>query len=153
VDTAIQELLKENPLKKQQQKKIKDLNKILQEQETLRTNLSREMKKKNLSEQTVAILGRDLADLERQEKEAREDLANQQQVQQQYEDLGQRIAQFHQQCTEWREKLDDPQFKPDFHFYQEAVIFFGISVKMWKKGAEPPYEIRTRPPAIVELLS
>jgi len=153
VDTAIQELLKENPLKKQQQKKIKDLNKILQEQETLRANLSREMKKKNLSEQTVAILGRDLADLERQEKEAREDLANQQQVQQQYEVLDQRIAQFHQQCTEWREKLDDPQFTPDFHFYQEAVIFFGINVKVWKAGTEPPYQIRTRPSAIVELLS
>ncbi len=153
VDTAIQELLKENPLKKQQQKALKDLNKILAEQQTLRANLSKEMKKKNLSEQTVALLGRDLKDLEQQEKEARKDLASQQQVQQKYEDLDRRIAEFHKQCQEWREKLDDPQFTPDFHFNQEAVIFFGISVKVWKVGTEPPYEIRTRPPAIVELIS
>jgi ribosomal protein L34E len=153
VDTAIQELLKENPLKKRQQKALKDLNKILAEQASLRANLSREMKKKNLSEETVALLGRDLKDLEQQEKEARDDLANQQQVQQQYEDLDRRIAEFHQQCQEWREKLDTPEFQPDFHFYQEAVIFFGITVKVWRKGTEPPYEFHPRPPAIVELLS
>jgi tRNA/tmRNA/rRNA uracil-C5-methylase (TrmA/RlmC/RlmD family) len=153
VDVAIQELLKENPLKKRQQKALKDLNKILAEQATLRANLSREMRKKDLSEQTIAILGKDLKELEQQEKEAREHLANQQEVQQQYEDLDRRIAEFHQQCTEWGEKLDDSEFTPDFHFYQEAVIFFGISVKVWKVGSEPPYEIQTRPPAIVELLS
>ncbi|HEY1352108.1 MAG TPA: hypothetical protein VGF67_21010 [Ktedonobacteraceae bacterium] len=153
VDTAIQELLKTNPLRKRQQKALKDLNKILAEQATLRANLSREMRKKDLSEQTIAILGKDLIELEQQEHEAREHLANQEQVQQQYEDLDRRIAEFHQQCQEWREKLDTPEFQPDFHFYHEAVIFFGISVKVWKAGSEPRYEIRTRPPAIVELLS
>jgi hypothetical protein len=146
-------LLKGNPLKKRQQKALKDLNKILAEQEALRANLSKEMKKKSMSEQTVALLGRDLADLERQEQEAREDLANQQQVQQQYEDLDRRIAEFHAQCTEWREKLDTPEFQPDTHFYREAILFFGITGKVWRKGTEPPYEFYPRPPAIVELLS
>jgi site-specific DNA recombinase len=153
VDIAIQELLKGNPLKKRQQQKIKDLNKILAEQERLRANLSKEMRKKNLSEETVALLGRDLKELEQQAKEAREDLDNQQQVQQQYEDLDRRIAEFHAQCTEWREKLDTLEFTPDFHFYQEALIFFGITAKVWKKGTEPRYEFYPRPPAIVELLS
>ena len=153
VDIAIQELLKDNPLKKRQQKAIKDLNKILADQQTLRANLSKEMRKKTFSEQTVAFLGNELKSLEQQEQEAREDLANQQQVQQQYEDLDQRIAEFHQQCREWREKLDDPQFTPDFHFYQEAVIFLGITAKVWRTGAEPPYQFYTRPSAIVELLS
>jgi site-specific DNA recombinase len=153
VDAAIQELLKGNPLKKWQQQKVKDLNKILQDQERLRANLSREMRKKVLSEETVALLGKDLKELEQQAKEAREDLDNQQQVQQQYEDLDRRIAEFHTQCTEWREKLDTPEFQPDFHFYQEALIFFGITGKVWKKGTEPRYEFYPRPPAIVELLS
>ncbi len=153
VDAAIQELLKGNPLKKRQQQKVKDLNKILQEQERLRANLSKEMRKKILSEETVALLGKDLKDLEQQAKDAREDLDNQQQVQQQYEDLDRRIAEFHAQCTEWREKLDTSEFQPDFHFYQEALIFFGITGKVWKKGTEPRYEFYPRPPAIVELLS
>jgi len=152
VDKQIQRLLAENPLRKQQQRKERNLNKIREEQETLRRNLSKEMKKKDLSEQTVALLGRDLKDLEQQEKEAEKELNNQQQVQQQYEDLDRRIAEFHKQCQEWKEKLDDPEFTPDFHFNQEAVIFFGITVKVWKAGTEPPYEIRTRPPTIVDLV-
>src|SRR5258708_7126674 len=116
----IQQLLAENPFSKQQQKKLKDLNKILNEQATMRANLASEMKKKRLSEQTIAFLGRDLKTLEQQEQEARRDLEAQQRVQQQHEDLDRRVAEFHATCTEWGEKLDDPQFTPDFHFYQEA---------------------------------
>jgi len=111
------------------------------------------MRKGNLSEQTIALLGRDLKDLEQQEQEARKDLANQQQAQQKRGDLARRITEFHKQCQEWREKLDDPQFTPDFHFYREAVIFFGIYVKIWREVVEPRHEIYTRPPTIVELLS
>jgi site-specific DNA recombinase len=153
VDKMIAELLKENPLDKLQQKKAKDLNKILQDQKQLRANLAREMKKKVLSEQTVAILGAELASLEKQEQDARADLANQQKVQEQQQELELRIAQFHQQCQEWREKLDDPQFSPDFHFYQEALLFFGIHVTLWKAGTKPRWDIYTRPPEIVELIS
>jgi hypothetical protein len=142
VDKEIKRLLAKNPINKR-------------EQETLRANLSREMKKKDLSEKTVALLGRDLADLERQEQEARKDLATQQQAQQKRDALARRISEFHKQCQEWREELDTPELIPDLHrFYQEAIIFFGITVKVWRKyDKDPCYEIYTCPPAIVELLS
>jgi hypothetical protein len=153
VDLIIAELLKENPLSKIQQKKMRDLSKILQDQQTMRANLAKEMKKKTLSEQTIAFLGAELANLEQQEQEARRDLATQQQVEEQQQNLELRIAEFHQQCIEWSEKLDDPEFTPDFHFYQEAVIFFGITVKVWKAGTEPRYEIYSAPSEIVELIS
>jgi hypothetical protein len=153
VDQMIAELLKENSLSKIQQKKMRDLNKILQDQETMRVNLAKEMKKRNLSEQTVAFLGAELANLEHQEQDARRDLAAQQQVEQQQKSLDLRIAEFHQQCQEWREKLDDSQFTPDLHFYQEALLFFGINVKVWKAGTKPRWEIYSRPPEIVELIS
>jgi hypothetical protein len=154
VDKEIKRLLAKNPINKREQQKIEKLNQILSEQETLRVNLSRAMKKKDLSEKTVALLGRDLADLERQEQEARKDLATQQQAQQKRDALAHRISEFHKQCQEWRGELDTPELIPDFHrFYQEAVIFFGITVKVWRKyDKEPCYEIYTRPPAIVELL-
>src|SRR5258707_2559748 len=151
--TNIQQWLKDNPIQKHQHQRLKSINKILSEQETLRANLSKEMRKKDLSEQTVALLGRDLKELERQEQEARRELEAQQTVQQQHENLDRRIAEFHATCTEWREKLDDPEFKPAFHFYQEAVIFFGISVKVWRSGTKPRWEIYSRPPEIAELLS
>jgi site-specific DNA recombinase len=153
VDKEIKRLLAENPINKRQQQAIEKLNQILSEQETLRANLSKEMRKKDLSEQTVALLGRDLKDLEQQERDARKDLATQQQAQQKRDDLARRITEFHKQCQEWREKLDTPEFTPDFRFYREAVIFFGIRVKIWREGVKPRYEIYTRPSTIVELLS
>ena len=111
------------------------------------------MRKKNFSERTVAFLNTQLTMLEQQEEEARRDLADEQRMQEQHEILGRRIAEFHKQCQEWREKLDDPQFTPDFQFYQDAVLFFGINVKVWGAGTEPRYEIYTAPPEIVASLS
>src|SRR5262249_21711476 len=75
VDKQIKKLLADNPISKRQQETIEKLNRIMSEQETLRANLSKEMKKKDLSEQTVAVLGRDLKDLEQQEREAKKELA------------------------------------------------------------------------------
>lgn len=74
-------------------------------------------------------------------------------MQEKEEKLQARIAEFHQQCQLWREKLDDPQFTPSFKFLQDAVLFFGLSVTVWRKGTKPRYEIHTDPPEIVELLS
>jgi hypothetical protein len=153
VDEKIQQLQAENPTQKQQQRKLKNLNAILREQETFRNNLAAEMHKKTFSERTVAFLNTQLTMLEQQEEEARRDLADEQRVQEQHEILDRRIAEFHRQCQEWREKLDDPQFTPDFQFYQDAVIFLGINVKVWRAGTEPRYEIYTAPPEIMELLS
>ncbi len=153
VDKKIQKLLVENPAHKQQQRKLKNLNTILREKETFRNNLAHEMRKKRLSEETVAFLNTQLAMLEEQEQEARIDLADQQRMQEKEEKLQQRIAEFHRQCQLWREKVDDPEFTPTFKFLQDAVLFFGISVTVWKAGTLPRYEIYTDPPEIVELLS
>jgi len=153
VNKKIQKLQTKNPAHKQQQNKLKNLNAILREQETFRNNLAIEMRKKTLSERTVAFLNTQLAMLEQQEQDARKDLADQQRVQQQQEKLQVRIAEFHRQCQEWREKVDDPQFTPSFQFNLDAVLFFGLSVTVWKKGTKPRYDIHTDPPEIMELLS
>ncbi|TMD67238.1 MAG: hypothetical protein E6I91_07515, partial [Chloroflexi bacterium] len=153
VDKKIRQLLAANPAHKQQQKKLKNLNAILQEQERFQNNLAAEMRRKTLSEKTVAFLNTQLAMLEQQEQEARKDLADQQKMQLQQEQLQQRIAEFHRQCQEWREKVDDPQFTPSFQFNLDAVLFFGLSVTVWRKGTLPRYEIHTDPREIMELLS
>jgi len=152
VDKRIQQLQAKNPAHKQQQTKLKNLNAILREQETFRNNLAVEMRKKTLSERTVAFLNTQLTILEQQEQEARKDLADQQRMQQKQEQLQQRIAEFHQQCQEWREKVDDSQFTLSFKFNLDAVLFFGLSVTVWRTGTEPRYEIYADPPEIMELL-
>lgn len=153
VDEKIRQLQAQNPAQKQQQRKLKNLNAILREQETFRNNLAAEMRKKTFSERTLAFLNTQLTMLEQQEEEARQDLADEQKMQQQYEQLQTRIAEFHQQCQEWKEQLYNSEFIPSFQFKLDALLFFGISVKVWRAGTEPRYEIYTAPPEIVESLS
>ncbi len=153
VDEKIRKLQEKNPVHTQQQRKLKNLNTILLEQETFRNNLAIEMRKKTLSEKTVAYLKTQLSALEEQEQEARHDLADEQRMQQKRDHLERRIAEFHQQCREWREKVDDLQLTPSFQFNLDAVLFFGISVTVWRKDTKPRYQIHTDLPEIVELLS
>jgi hypothetical protein len=153
VEEKIRQLQAQNPAQKQQQRKLKNLNAILREQETFRNNLAAELRKKTFSERTIAFLNTQLTMLEQQEQEARQDLADEQKMQQQYEQLQTRISEFHQQCQVWKEQLDNSEFIPSFQFKLDALLFFGISVKVWRAGAEPRYEIYTAPPEIVERLS
>ena len=153
VDQMIASLLKENPASKQQQNKLKHLNEILRAEENYRKNLAAEMRKKTLSERTVLFLQAELSKLEQQEEEARRDIADTQKLQQEQENLERRIAEFHRQCREWREKLDDPEFTPDFTFLSEACLFFGITATVWNADIKPRYELHTDPPDICGALS
>lgn len=153
VDRKIEQLTAENSATQHRKRALKTLNDIRREQETLRNNLSTVMRKKVLDERTVAFLSGQLQLLGQQEEEALNQLADEQALQDKYTKLHQRIAEFHQQCQEWREKLNDSQFIPSFQFKRDALQFFGMSVIVWKQGTEPRYVINIDPPNIVELLS
>jgi site-specific DNA recombinase len=153
LDRKIADILKQNSATQQRKRALKTLNAILSEEETYRANLDREMRKKILSERTVAYLQKQLTDLERQEQEARKNLADEQTMQLKQEKLERRIAEFHQQCQLWRENLDDPQFTLSFKFKHDAILFFGITATVWKSDHRPRYVFHKDPPEIVELLS
>jgi len=153
VDSKIADLIKQNSAAQQRLRAVKTLNAILKEEETYRRNLANEMKKTRLSERTIASLNAELTVLEQQEQDARRDLDDKQKMQQKQEDLERRIGEFHQQCQEWREKLDDPEFTPTFKFKHDAVLFFGINATVWRVDHKPRYLFHTDPPEIVELLS
>ncbi len=153
VDSKIADIIKQNSAAQQRQRALKTLNAILKEEENYRNNLAKEMRKKTLSERTVAFLNAELSALEQQEHDARKDLADKQKMQHKQEDLERRIAEFHQQCQQWREQIDDPGFTPTFKFKQDACLFFGITATVWKVDHRPRFLIHTDPPEIVELLS
>ena len=153
LDRKIADIIKQNSPKQQRQRALKTLNAILSEEETYRKNLANEMRKKALSERTVAFLQKQLTDLEQQEQEARKNLADEKKMQQQQENLERRIAEFYRQCQEWREKLGDPQFTPSFKFKRDACLYFGITATVWKVDHKPRYLIHTDPSDIAELLS
>jgi site-specific DNA recombinase len=153
VDKKIAKLITGNPNIEQRKRRLKNLNDIRREQETLRNNLNKVMRKEKLDEKTVAFLNGQLGILAQQERDALKQLADEQAVQEKYNKLQERIAEFHQTCQEWREKLNDSSFTPSFQFWHDAIEFFGISVTVWRTGTKPRYEIYTDPPEIVELLS
>jgi site-specific DNA recombinase len=153
VDQKIADIIKQNSAAQQRLRAVKTLNAILKEEETYRRNLASEMKKKTLSERTIAFLNAELTALEQQEQEARKNLADEQTMQQKQEKLQRRIAEFHQQCQQWREQIDDPGFTPTFKFKHDAILFFGITATVFKVDHKPRYLFHTDPPEIVELLS
>jgi Recombinase zinc beta ribbon domain/Recombinase len=153
VDRKIAQLTAEDAVTQRRRRTLKTLTDIRKDQLTLRTNLNTLMRKKILDESTVAFLSGQLKLLEKQEQEALSQLADAQAMQQKYDKLQVRLAEFHQQCTAWRDQLDDPEFTPLLSFKQDALQFFGISVTVWKQGTEPRYVLQVDPPDIVELLS
>lgn len=152
-DKRIQELLAEYSPTKQQQRKMRHINDILREQENYRKNLAVEMRKHNFSERTVAYLNAQITALEQEEEKARQELADEQLVQQEQKKLQDRIADFHKRCAEMREKLVDPEFTPDYDFKRDAIEFFGITATVWKHGAKRRYKFSCRPENIVSSIS
>ncbi len=153
VDEKIRKLTKGNPIIEHRKKTLKSLTEIRKEQQALQTNLSKAMRKDILNEKSIQYLNGQLTLLEEQEEQALQELADEQALQNKYNKLQQEIAAFHQQCREWKEKLDDPQPTPSFKFLQDACLYFGINATVWKAGTKPRYLIHTDPPEIMELLS
>jgi site-specific DNA recombinase len=153
VDEKIGHLTKGNPVIEHRKKALKSLADVHKEQENLQANLAKAMRKDILNERSIRFLNGQLEMLEEQEQKARKELADEQAVQDKYNRLQKEIAAFHEQCRAWREQIDDPGFTPTFKFLQDACLYFGISVTVWKAGTKPRYLTHTDPPNIVELLS
>jgi hypothetical protein len=106
-----------------------------------------------LDKGTREYLSGQLNILAQQEEEAKKELEDEQAFQQKYNQLQVRIAEFHQRCIEWREKLDDPEFTPTYQFMRDACEFFGITAIVYRFGHDPRFEIEVRMPSIVSLIS
>jgi len=145
VDEKIKQLTAGDPTTQHRQKTLKDLAEIRKRQTALRKDLSDLSQEGRLDKGTREYLSGQLNILAQQEEDALKQLADEQAFQDKYTKLQERIAQFHQQCRAWREKLDDPQFTPSFDFKREALLFFGISITVRKQGTEPRYMVYADP--------
>lgn len=43
------------------------------------------------------------------------------------------LKNFHRKCEEYREKINDPDYEPDYAFKRQAIEFFGIIIRVWRK--------------------
>lgn len=153
VDKKIKHLTKGNPIIEHRKQALKKLADIHKEQENVQTNLAKAIRKNILNERSIRFLNGQLEMLDEREQKARQELADEQALQDKYNKLQQEIASFHQQCQEWREQLDDPAFTLSFKFLHDACLYFGITATVWKAGTKPRYEFHSDPPNIMELLS
>jgi hypothetical protein len=60
-----------------------------------------------------------------------------------------KLKHFHKRCQEMREKLDDPNYEPDYDFKRDAIEFFGIIVRIRKAQDGQRIVVESSPPSIV----
>jgi site-specific DNA recombinase len=153
VDQKIAKLTRDNPVVKQREKSRANLAEIRRKQKNFRKELNNMIQSGTIDPGTRDYLTGELNLLAKQEADAEKVQADEQAFQKKYTLLQERIAAFHQQCTQWRQQLDDPEFTPSFAFNREALLFLGISVTLWRSGTNPRFVFHTDPPEIMELLS
>jgi hypothetical protein len=153
VDQRVKELKTDDETTKHRERTRSILADIRKRQTSLRKNLNELMQEGKLDTGTKDFLTGQLQLLGKQEEDCLKELADEQALQEKYKKLQKRIAEFHRRCTEWRENLNNPQFKPSYKFKRDAVEFFGISAIVWKNGTQPRYKLESRPPSIVSLFS
>ncbi len=154
VDEKIKKLTTSNPMLKQREKTRANLADIRNRQASLRRDLSEMSQENKLDKGTREYLIGQLNILAKQEEEAKKQLEDERVFQQKYNQLQERIAQFHQQCQEWRGKLDESEYTPNFPWkdgepkqhsdglYSLLVAFRYDSVERsmssWKKHSNAP---------------
>lgn len=153
VDQRIQELKASDSSAKQRERARANLALIRKKQAKHRQNLNDLMQEEKVDKGTRAYLLGQLEILGKQEQDAQRELDDEQALQEKYRKLQARLTSFHRCCTEWRENLDNPQFKVSYNFQREVFKFFGISITVYKSDMLPRYKLESRPPTIVSLLS
>jgi len=153
VDGKIKQMMVNNSTIEQRRKTLNGLSGIRKKQTSLRKNLSDLMQEGKLDKGTREFLSGELQLLAKQEETCLAELASEQALQDKYNLLQERIAEFHQLCIEWRENIDDPESTPSYQFMQDACEFFGITAIVYKFGHDPRFEIQGRPPSIISLIS
>ncbi len=142
-----------NPLLIQRKNILDNLRTIRKRQASLRQNLNDLIQEEKLDKGTKEYLSSQLKILAQDEEKCKQDLADEQALQEKYMKMQEKLAEFKERCVKWREQLDDPQFNPPYKFWREACEYFGITAIAFKKGYEPRYKIVSDPPSIVKLIS
>jgi hypothetical protein len=153
LEAKISKVLEKDTTQEQRRNTLNLLSEIRKKQTTFRRNLSRLLQQQEVDQQTTKYLSGQLNLLEMQEQEARKQLESEQALQEKYNKLRQRAAEFLERCGEWRKALGTPEFVPTYQFMRDACAFFGITAVVYKFGHHPRFKIETRPPSIVSLIS
>jgi hypothetical protein len=116
-----------------------------------RATLTLRLEDPDLDDDSYADVKRRLKELKNDKDALEKEQSIQIDIHKEWKKSQQKLANFHKRCTEMRDKLDDPEFEPDFAFQREAVEFFGIRAEVWHKSHKPHFDITCNPLDIVSM--
>ncbi|HEY4388144.1 MAG TPA: recombinase family protein, partial [Ktedonobacteraceae bacterium] len=116
-----------------------------------RATLTLRLEDPDLDDDSYADVKRRLKELKNDKDALEKEQSIQIDIHEEWKKSQQKLANFHKRCTEMRDKLDDPEFEPDFAFQREAVEFFGIRAEVWHKSHKPHFDITCNPLDIVSM--
>jgi site-specific DNA recombinase len=153
VDEQVQARRTQDPTAGRRKQITTKLAEIRRDQTAMRKNLSDLIRKKQVDAGTQTFLTSQLKELAEQETRNLDLLSQEENLQEKWRQVEEKITELHQFCAEMREKLDDPTYIPPFKKKREILKFFGITAILWGTDHEPRYKIEANPPSIVSTLS
>jgi len=114
-----------------------------------RARLTKRLEDEDLDDDTYADIKRRLKELKDQKDGLEKELTVEINVHEEWIKMQEELKKFHRRGKEMREQLDDPDFKPDYKFMRDAIVYFGIVAMVWKANHDPRIDLQSNPPSIV----
>jgi DNA invertase Pin-like site-specific DNA recombinase len=136
VDQVLEAWKKEDPNADRRQHITSELAKI----KASRARLTKRLEDEDLDDDTYADIKRRLKELKDQKEGYERELTKEINIHDEWMKAQERLKHFHKRCQEMREKLDDPNYEPDYEFKRDAIEYFDIIVRVWKTDHKPRME-------------
>ena len=114
-----------------------------------RTRLMQRLEDEDLDDESYADVKRRLKELADLKRGYEHELTLENNIHEEWKKIQEQLKNFHRKCGEYRDKIDDHNYEPDYEFKREAIEFFGIVVRVRKGRNEDRMEAESNPPSIV----
>ena len=150
VDEKLEELKKQDPTDNRQ-KILKKITELKKSKTNLQNNLNAEMEKEEMDPDTVVNANRRIKELGEIIKEGETELHDAENSHKKWNELQDRLIDFHNTCTQMRVNIDDPEYTPSYQDKRKAIEFLGIHASITGTTNEPIIKMTVDPPSIMSL--
>jgi DNA invertase Pin-like site-specific DNA recombinase len=145
VDRKLEARRKEDPNAERREYITGELAKI----KASRARLMKRLEDEELDDESYTDVKRRLKELADLKRGYEHELTLESNIHEEWKKAQKQLNNFHRKCEEYREKINDPDYEPDYGFKREAIEFFGIIVRVRKGRNDDRMEAESNPPSIV----
>lgn len=124
---------------------ITELEKVKARQKRLRDRLEDE----DMDDDTYADIKLRLQKLADMKRGYEHELSKELDIYKEWNQVQEQLIDFRRKCDEYRGKIDDPNYVPDYEFKREAIEFFGIIARIRQEKDGDRIVIDSAPPSFV----